>query len=160
ATCAPPTQRRQWRAMALIAVVIPTRNRGAQAAEAAAAVLRDPGDLELVVVDQSTDDKSVEALQAVGDPRLRVVRSSLRGASNAIRREALAALGGFDPFLGPGAPKFYAGEETDLIIRALHAGHRIINTTECEVLHLGVRKGSEVRKLIVGYRLSVGAAFA
>jgi hypothetical protein len=28
------------------------------------------------------------------------------------------------------------------------------------VLHLGVRKGAEVRKLLVGYRLSVGAALA
>ena len=233
--------------MPSISVVIPTRNRGLQAAEAAEAVLRDSTDLELVVVDQSDDEKSAEALRAVSDPRLRVVRSPLRGASNArnagvaattapiiaftdddcrpdpawaatmvrqfaadpqaalifgrvrlpphagpdqfaaafepqqrvqqgrvplpdedlgigasfaIRRDILAALGGFDPYLGPGAERFYAGEETDLIIRALHAGYRIINTTECEVLHLGIRKGSEVRKLIVGYRLSVGAAFA
>jgi GT2 family glycosyltransferase len=233
--------------MASIAVVIPTRNRGVQAAEAAAAVLADPCDLELVVVDQSTDDKSVEALNEIRDPRMRVVRSSLRGASNArnvgvasttapilaftdddcrpnpawastlarifaedpeaalifgrvrlppneeanhfgaafepqqriqqgvvplpsgdlgigasfaIRRNILSALGGFDPYLGPGAPTFFAGEETDLIFRALHAGYRIINTTECDVLHLGVRKGAEVRKLLVGYRLSVGAALA
>jgi glycosyltransferase involved in cell wall biosynthesis len=233
--------------MPSIAVVIPTRNRGAQAAEAALAVLRDQVDLELVVVDQSTDDKSVVALEAIGDPRLKVVRSSLRGASNArnagvaattapiiaftdddcrpeptwattllrlfnddpqtglifgrvrlpphetsedfaasfepqrrvqqgvvplpdedlgigasfaIRRATLAALGGFDPYLGPGAPVFFAAEETDLIVRALHGGHKIINTTECEVVHLGIRKGPEVRRLIVGYRLSVGAAFA
>lgn len=233
--------------MPQIAVVIPTRNRGAQAAEAAAAVLRDPIDLELAVVDQSTDDKSQEALHALTDPRLRVVRSSRRGASNArnegvaattapiiaftdddcrpdpswattmvrlfaedpeaamifgrvrlpsrertdqfgaefepqqrvqqgrvplpnedlgigasfaIRRHVLASLGGFDPYLGPGAPRFYAGEETDLIIRGLHAGLRIINSTENEVLHLGLREGAEVRKLIIGYRLSVGAALA
>jgi glycosyltransferase involved in cell wall biosynthesis len=230
-----------------IAVVIPTRNRGAQAAQAALAVLRDQADLELVVVDQSDDHESTLALEAIGDSRLRVVRSASRGASNArnvgvaattapiiaftdddcrpeptwattllrlfdedpqtglifgrvrlpeqesstafgasfepqqrvqqgavplpdqdlgigasfaIRRGTLAALGGFDPYLGPGAPLFFAAEETDLIVRALHAGHKIINTTECEVLHLGVREGAEVRRLIVGYRLSVGAAFA
>ena len=227
-------------------MVIPDPQPRVQAAEAAAAVLRDPADLELVVADQSTDDKSVEALQAIQDPRLRVVRSSLRGASNArnvgvaattapllaftdddcrpdptwtstlirlfaenpdvalifgrvklppgatsddfaaafeprqriqqgpvplpdqdwgigasfaVRRDILQALGGFDPYLGPGAPVFYAGEETDLIIRALHGGYQILNTTECEVLHLGVRTGEQVRRLIVGYRLSVGAAF-
>src|SRR5688572_32619017 len=73
-----------------IAVVIPTRNRGAQAAEAAAAVLKDPIDVELAVVDQSSDEKSLEALLALNDPRLKVVRSSRRGASNA-RNEGVAA---------------------------------------------------------------------
>jgi GT2 family glycosyltransferase len=212
--------------MPSIAVVIPTRNRGAQAAEAAAAVLQDAIDMELVVVDQSTDDRSMLALQALGDPRLKIIRSPLKGASQgrnvgvaattapiiaftdddcrpapgwaatflrlfaedretglifgrvrlppqgtsddfaasfepqrriqkgsvplpdedlgiaasfAIRRETLAALGGFDPYLGPGAPLFVAAEETDLLVRALHEGRKIINTTECEVLHLGVR---------------------
>ena len=57
-----------------IAVVIPTRNRGVAAAEAAAAVLCDPGDYELVVVDQSTNDETVKALRALPpDPRVRVV---------------------------------------------------------------------------------------
>jgi hypothetical protein len=81
------------------------------------------------------------------------------GASFAVRRQVLRALGGFDPYLGPGAPKFFAAEETDLIIRALHGGYRVVNTTDCEVSHLGVRQGSDARRLIVGYRLSVGAAF-
>jgi GT2 family glycosyltransferase len=69
--------------MPQIAVVIPTRDRGAEAAEAARAVLSDSCDLELVVVDQSKDDRTAEALAKIADPRLRVVRSNLRGASNA-----------------------------------------------------------------------------
>ena len=233
--------------MARIAVVIPTRNRGAQAAEAAAGVLSDPCDLELVVVDQSTDDATAEALRRLeGDRRLRVIRSSLRGASNArnagvaattapilaftdddcrpapgwasslmrvfdgdpeaalvfgrvrlppksneadyapsfepgqrvqerrvplpdgdlgigancaLRREVLEALGGFDALLGPGALFFRGAEETDLLIRALHRGHRVINAAECEVLHLGLRTGAEVRALHVKYQFAVGAAF-
>ena len=231
-----------------ISVVIPTRNRGVQPAEAARAVLRDPSDFELVVVDQSTNDESADALKALPhDPRLRVVRSGLRGSSMArnlgvaethapiiaftdddcrpepgwvsaigkvfrddpeaalvfgrvrlppdgeiagfgasfeptqrvleegiplpnvpfgiganfaIRRDIFNHLGGFDSLIGPGTPVFYAGgEETDLYLRALHERYRIVNAVECEVLHLGIRVGPGIRKLIVGYQLGTGAAF-
>jgi glycosyltransferase involved in cell wall biosynthesis len=234
--------------MTPITVVIPTRNRGAQAAEAAQAVLRDPGDFELVVIDQSTNEETANALRPLaGDSRLRVVRSDRKGlsvarntgvaearapivaftdddcrpeagwptamlrvfqedpeaslvfgrvrlppevgsigyaasfeptqrvihggiplpsvslgvgANFAIRREVHEALGGFDPFLGPGTPHFRAGgEETDLLIRALHRGYRVVNAPECDVLHLGVRVGADIRKLAVGYQLGTGAAF-
>jgi GT2 family glycosyltransferase len=233
--------------MSRIAVVIPTRNRGSQAAEAARAVLDDPSDFQLVVVDQSTDDSTVEALRALQtDGRLRVIRSSLQGASNArnagvaataapliaftdddcrpgpgwvstilrvfdqepeaslvfgrvhlpplekegdyaasfeprqrlqravvptpdgdlgiganfaIKRHVLAALGGFDPLLGPGAPFFRGAEETDLLIRALHRGYLVVNAAECDVLHLGIRTGADVRPLHQAYQFAVGAAF-
>ena len=228
-----------------IAVVIPTRNRGAQAAEAARAVLNDATDMDLVVVDQSTDDSTATALQRIQDGRLRVIRTDTRGASNArnagvaattapivaftdddcrpqpgwvssvlrvfeesqdaallfgrvhlpptpnpedyaasfepkmriqrkvpmpdgdigiganfaIRREVLKALGGFDPLLGPGAPVFRGAEETDLLIRALQAGYQVVNAAECQVLHLGIRSGTDVRPLHVAYQFAVGAAF-
>jgi glycosyltransferase involved in cell wall biosynthesis len=73
------------RRMPKLAVIIPTRDRGLQAAEAAAAVLTDPADLELVVVDQSRDESTVQALAPLGraDRRVRIVRSPLRGASQA-----------------------------------------------------------------------------
>jgi hypothetical protein len=231
-----------------IAVVISTRNRGSQAAEAASAVLMDPSDFELVVVDQSTNDATFEALAALPhDPRMRVIRSPLRGLSVArntgvaatsapiisftdddcrpapnwvstllglfkqdpdaalifgrvhlpsdeqgtgyaasfepctrvlehgiplpsvalgiganfgIRRTVYEQLGGFDPFLGAGAPHFSGGgEESDLLIRALHARMRVINAVECDVLHLGVRRGAEIRPLAIGYQLGTGAAF-
>jgi GT2 family glycosyltransferase len=228
--------------------VIPTRNRGSQAAEAARSVLLDKSEFELVVVDQSTNDDSAQALREVEqqDSRLRVIRSGLTGASNArnvgvaatsapilvftdddcrpdpgwvsamahvfesepdaslvfgrvrlppkesesdyaasfepkvrvqegrvplpdgdigiganfaIRRTVLQSLGGFDPLLGPGAPYFRGAEETDLLIRALHRGYRIINAEECNVLHLGIRTGADVRPLHVAYQFAVGAAF-
>ncbi|HEX3776572.1 MAG TPA: glycosyltransferase family A protein [Polyangiaceae bacterium] len=233
--------------MSRISVVVPTRNRGSQAADAARAVLADASDFELVVVDQSTDDSTMTALESLGaDPRLRVIRSPLRGASNArnvgvaatsspliaftdddcrpapnwvssvlrvfdqepdaalvfgrvhlppkvhdedyaasfepqqryqrqnvplpngdlgiganfaIRRAVLASLGGFDPLLGPGAPIFRGAEETDLLIRALHHGYLIVNASECEVLHLGIRTGADVRPLHQAYQHAVGAAF-
>jgi glycosyltransferase involved in cell wall biosynthesis len=232
--------------MPRISVVIPTRNRGTDAAEAARAVLLDKADFELVVIDQSTDERTVQALANIEDHRLRVVRSDLRGASNArnagvsetsapivaftdddcrptadwvsrvlkvfdedpraalmfgrvhlppkendsdyapsfepmhriqervvplpsgdigiganfaVRRHVLEALGGFDPLLGPGAPVFRGAEETDLLIRALHGGYRVVNAVECDVLHLGVRTGKDVRPLHVQYQFAVGAAF-
>jgi glycosyltransferase involved in cell wall biosynthesis len=208
-------------------------------------VLSDPCDLELVVVDQSEDDSCAVALQEIHDPRLRVIRSSLRGASNArnvgasattapllaftdddcrpedgwvstmlelfagqprpdlifgrvwlpprdhpddyaasfepkrrlqqrvplpdddigiganfgIRREVFEALGRFDALLGPGAPRFRGAEETDLLIRALHRGCRVVNAQESSVLHLGIRTGADVRPLHVQYQFAVGAAF-
>lgn len=69
--------------MPMIAVVIPTRNRGANAAIAARAVLHDPADFELVVVDQSTNDDTYRALGEIDDPRLVIIRSGERGISNA-----------------------------------------------------------------------------
>jgi glycosyltransferase involved in cell wall biosynthesis len=232
--------------MPRIVVVIPTRNRGAQAVGAARAVLRDNGDFELVIVDQSTDDATEEALRAeIHDSRLRIIRSSLVGISNArntgvmatsapivaftdddcrpepgwasallrvfvdepettlvfgrvhllpdahvngyaasfepsrrvvqgelptpgagfgiganfaIRRPELERLGGFDPLLGTGAPFFSAGEELDLMVRALHAGCRVVNAAECDVLHLGLRTGADIRTLAVGYQIATGAA--
>lgn len=241
--CAVQTYNRD---MTRISVVIPTRNRGAQAAEAARAVLRDPSEFQLIVVDQSTNQDTVQALQTLDDPRLRLISSSLKGASNArnagvaatsspllaftdddcrpdpgwvsamlrvfdnepeaslifgrvrlpptenamdyaasfepkvriqegavplpdgdigiganfaIRRNVLEALGGFDPLLGPGAPYFRGAEETDLLIRALHRGYRVVNARECDVLHLGIRTGADVRPLHVAYQFAVGAAF-
>jgi glycosyltransferase involved in cell wall biosynthesis len=232
--------------MPRIAVVIPTRDRGAQAAEAAAAVLNDSANFELLVVDQSTDNATEEALKGLGpDPRLRWVRSSERGVSNArnlgvgktsapiiaftdddcrpdpgwvsallrvfdehpdadfvfgrvrvpsmanendyaaafepkrriqrgvplpdgdlgisanlaVRRQALRNLGGFDPLLGAGAPYFRGGEETDLLIRALHHEYRVVNAKECNVLHIGIRTGGSARPLLVAYQVAVGAAF-
>lgn len=210
------------------------------------AVLSDCSDFELVVIDQSTNDLTEDALRTqVHDPRFRLIRSSLQGISNArnagvlatsapiiaftdddcrpqpgwasallrvfveepdtalvfgrvhllpdshltgfgasfeprarvlqgrlptprsgfgiganfaVRRPQLEQLGGFDPLLGVGAPFFRAGEELDLMVRALHAGYRLVNAVECDVLHLGVRTGADVRALAVDYQLGTGAA--
>jgi glycosyltransferase involved in cell wall biosynthesis len=227
--------------------VIPTRNRGAEAAEAAKAVLRDNSNFELLVVDQSTNEATADALRTrISDSRLRVVRSPLLGISNArntgvaatscpiiaftdddcrpeadwpsallrvfaeepdaslvfgrvhlppgasrngyatsfepvhrildggiptpdavgvganfaVRRHVLERLGGFDPLLGVGAPFFSGGEEVDLVLRSLRAGYRVVNATECDVLHLGVRWGAEIRPLVVAYQIATGAAMA
>jgi glycosyltransferase involved in cell wall biosynthesis len=81
------------------------------------------------------------------------------GANMAARRTLLDRVGTFDPLLGPGAP-FYAGEESDLAIRALAAGYKVVNAAEISVLHLGIREGDEASRLMRGYGRAMGATFA
>jgi GT2 family glycosyltransferase len=65
-----------------ISIVIPTRNRAADATDCVRSILSSDGIAELIIVDQS-DDRSTElAMAALRDPRLRYVSSSLRGATN------------------------------------------------------------------------------
>ncbi len=79
------------------------------------------------------------------------------GANMAFRREALDLVGPFDPLLGAGAP-FQAGEEDDIIFRVLRAGLKVVCAPEPDVLHLGVRTGAEIKSLMEGYHLGLGAA--
>jgi glycosyltransferase involved in cell wall biosynthesis len=65
-----------------LSVVVPTRNRPDQVVACAAALLRCEGLREAVFVDQSDDDKTQQAIAAVGDSRVRCERSALRGATN------------------------------------------------------------------------------
>jgi glycosyltransferase involved in cell wall biosynthesis len=81
------------------------------------------------------------------------------GANMSARRSLFERLGTFDPFLGPGSP-FLAGEESDLAIRALAAGYKVVNAAEIAVLHLGVREGDEASKLMRGYGRAIGATLA
>jgi GT2 family glycosyltransferase len=81
------------------------------------------------------------------------------GANMSVRRSLFERIGGFDVLLGPGAP-FNAGEEFDLMIRALASGSKVVNAAEVQVEHLGVREGDEASKLMRGYGVSVGATLA
>jgi len=81
------------------------------------------------------------------------------GANMAIRRRALGQIGSFDPLLGTGSD-FGGGEDTDLAIRAIAAGLKIVNAKEVSVLHLGLREGADATKLVRGYGEGVGATLA
>jgi glycosyltransferase involved in cell wall biosynthesis len=79
-------------------------------------------------------------------------------ANMIVRREVFERIGMFDELLGAGAPLGSAGE-TDLLERALKAGLRIVNASEVEVLHLGVRRyGHELQTLSLRYHMGIGAA--
>jgi glycosyltransferase involved in cell wall biosynthesis len=77
----------------VISIVVPTRNRPEDALSCARRILAGVGLLELVVVDQSDGPETATALAAIRDPRLRCIRSNLRGATNA-RNTGIAATTG------------------------------------------------------------------
>jgi len=68
-----------------LSIVIPTRNRPEAAASCVSRMLKcEPGDFELILVDQSEGPETEKALAfAASDPRVRYLRSSLRGAAAA-----------------------------------------------------------------------------
>jgi glycosyltransferase involved in cell wall biosynthesis len=60
----------------LVTVVIPTRNRRVILATTLASVrAQSVGDIEVVVVDEGSTDGTAEAVEALADPRIRVVRN-------------------------------------------------------------------------------------
>jgi glycosyltransferase involved in cell wall biosynthesis len=65
-----------------VSVVVPTRNRAEHALACARQLLLCDGLEEVVFVDQSDDDGTERAIASLHDPRMRHVRSSLRGATN------------------------------------------------------------------------------
>jgi glycosyltransferase involved in cell wall biosynthesis len=81
------------------------------------------------------------------------------GANMALRRSVLENVGGFDPALGAGAP-FRAGEDADIAIRFVAAGHAMLHTRLPNVTHLGVRQGEDASQLMRGYGFGLGATLA
>lgn len=65
-----------------VSAVVPTRNRPVHAIPCVSTILANADALEVIVVDQSDDDATEQALASVVDPRLRYVRSELRGVTN------------------------------------------------------------------------------
>jgi GT2 family glycosyltransferase len=69
-------------------------------------------------------------------------QSAFRGegatANMAARREVCERLGGFDEFLGVGAP-FRSCEDNDFCERAIRAGYVVLEDPRIEVLHWGAR---------------------
>ena len=81
------------------------------------------------------------------------------GACMAVRRSVWQSLGGFDEMLGPGA-RFKAGDDGDLALRALLAGHWVHETPAVQVTHYGLRKWEQLPALIDGYWRGTGAMMA
>ena len=78
-----------------VSVVIPTRNREHLIADAVGNALDQPGvRVEVVVVDDASDDGTAGVLGAIDDQRLRVVRRRERGRLAAARNSGIAAASG------------------------------------------------------------------
>jgi glycosyltransferase involved in cell wall biosynthesis len=79
----------------LVSVVIPVRNRAGLVEASIRSVLAQTySHFELVVVDDASEDATAEAIRAVTDPRVRLVRRSLRGGPSVARNDGLAAARG------------------------------------------------------------------
>jgi len=82
------------------------------------------------------------------------------GAGMAIRRRALAEIGGFDPLMGPGGT-FPSADDREVAIRLLHRGRHVLQTPTPVVIHHGFRSdGPDTRALTKRDYLALGAMFA
>lgn len=80
----------------LVSVIMPSYNHEKYCIEAARSVLAQThSQLELVIIDDGSKDGSVELLEAIDDPRLRLVVQENRGAHAAINRGLEMAQGDY-----------------------------------------------------------------
>lgn len=74
-----------------VAVVVPTRNRGGRLVLTLARVLAQQDvDLEVIVVDDASNDDTADRLREVADPRVQVVRHDIRLGAAAARNNGAA----------------------------------------------------------------------
>ncbi|MFN9223338.1 MAG: glycosyltransferase family 2 protein [Planctomyces sp.] len=92
----------------LVSVIMPAFNCQPFIAQALSSVCCDPGDLEVVVVDDGSTDETATVVMGFGDPRVRLIRQSNQGHSAATNAGVRAARGKYiklvdaDDVLGPG----------------------------------------------------------
>jgi glycosyltransferase involved in cell wall biosynthesis len=80
---------------ATVSVVIPTHNRRDLLRSCLRGVMgQEDVDLEIIVVDDGSTDGTTELLQAIGDPRLRVIRHDVARGVAAARNTGIAAAHG------------------------------------------------------------------
>jgi GT2 family glycosyltransferase len=81
------------------------------------------------------------------------------GANFAIRRDVVARLGGFDPLLGAGAP-CRGGEDLDIFVRIILAGHRICYTPSAVAWHRHRASNEALAQQVFSYGWGLGAYLA
>jgi glycosyltransferase involved in cell wall biosynthesis len=81
--------------MPAVSAIIPTYDRLPLLMQAVESVRAQTfGDWELIVADDGSTDGSAEAVEALGDPRVRVLRLPHTGSAGAVRSAGVAASGG------------------------------------------------------------------
>jgi GT2 family glycosyltransferase len=81
------------------------------------------------------------------------------GACTALRRDAGRALGGFDPALGAGTAS-RGGEDLDLFVRVLLAGHALVYEPAAMISHRHPDEDGKLRSEIFGYGVGLTAMIA
>jgi glycosyltransferase involved in cell wall biosynthesis len=79
----------------LVSVVIPTYNRAATISRALESVLQQSTTrLEIIIVDDASVDATVEMIEAIVDPRVKVISLPARGGANAARNRGVKSATG------------------------------------------------------------------
>jgi GT2 family glycosyltransferase len=81
------------------------------------------------------------------------------GANMAFARDALRAVGGFDPALGAGTPA-RGGDDLAAFVQVLLAGHRLVYQPDAVVWHRHRRDLDGLRSMAEGYGIGLGAYLA
>jgi GT2 family glycosyltransferase len=81
------------------------------------------------------------------------------GANFAIRRDVITRLGGFDPLLGAGSPG-RGGEDLDMFVRVILAGHRICYTPSALAWHRHRATNQALAEQVFSYGWGLGAYLA
>lgn len=114
-------------------------------------LLHDPDDAPVTIRTETTPRRFV--------PGMMIAPGTVHGANMAFRREALLAVGGFDPVLGPGAR--FNFEDLDATSRVLDAGYAGVYVPEPVVYHHHRRRDPrELARLRRSYAHGVGAYYA
>ena len=114
-------------------------------------VLHDPTDARLSIRDVDTPTTL--------EPRTFVHAGTMHGANLAVRREVIAAIGGFDPLFGPGTPCL-AAEDVELVARAVWAGWRArYDPAPVVAHHHGRKPGEETDRVRRNYDYGRGAYY-
>lgn len=74
-----------------------------------------------------------------GDSQERTSSNNVKGGNVSIRRDAVSRSGGFDPTFG--SPSMY--EETDLALRVIQCGYKILFEPDACLIHIGASRGGQ-----------------
>ncbi|MFQ5884916.1 MAG: glycosyltransferase [Thermoplasmata archaeon] len=85
----------------------------------------------------------------------------LMGAGNNIclRKEAVVKIGLFDENLGPGT-RFRGAEDIDVFHRMIESGYHVVYTPKAIVHHEPLDTHDQLKRMMSGYRIGLGAFFA
>lgn len=102
-------------------------------------------------------DLDNEAAGRAADPLFPLRVSTFgTGANFAVRRDVVVSLGGFDECLGAGAPAG-SGEDVDVFLRILLAGHLLVREPSAVVWHSHRETVADLEDQMYGYTLGLSA---
>jgi len=130
--------------MTLVSVVIPSYNHERYIRQAVESVLaQSHADLELIVVDDGSSDRSLDYLRGVRDSRFRLVEQANAGAHNAINRGLAMAKGDYLAILN--SDDIFYPDRLAVCLHRLQAGIDLVATWLEVINHkgkvLGVKEG-------------------